>query len=295
MSQPLPSSRPPSNTRALAAAVAAAHEAGELMKKNLRRAKQVNESHQHDIKLELDVQCQKLITRALATVFPSIPVLGEEGIDAASEKAVARWVVDPIDGTVNFAYGIPHAAVSIALEVRTEDGFKSEVGVVYDPFMNDLWTAIRGKPARLNGRITRVSTRARLDESIVSLGFAKNQDSLEAAQADFLELTHRVRKLRIMGSAALALTYVACGRFDAYVEAGVRLWDIAAGGLIVECAGGSFVTQSLPGEHRYGLIASNGLIHDQIPHARTSMAKPKSPSLKGESKVRTRSQSRSQS
>jgi len=255
----------------------------------------VNESHQHDIKLELDVQCQKLITRALATVFPSIPVLGEEGIDAASEKAVARWVVDPIDGTVNFAYGIPHAAVSIALEVRTEDGFKSEVGVVFDPFMDDLWTAIRGKPARLNGRITQVSTRARLDESIVSLGFAKSQDSLEAAQADFLELTHRVRKLRIMGSAALALTYVACGRFDAYVEAGVRLWDIAAGGLIVECAGGSFVTQSLPGEHRYGLIASNGLIHDQIPHARTSMAKPKSPSLKGESKVRTRSQSRSQS
>ena len=295
MSQPLPSSRPPSNTRALAAAVAAAREAGDLMKKNLRRAKQVNESHQHDIKLELDVVCQKLITRALATVFPSIPVLGEEGIDAASEKAVARWVVDPIDGTVNFAYGIPHAAVSIALEVRTEDGFKSEVGVVYDPFMDDLWTAIRGKPARLNGRITRVSTRARLDESIVSLGFAKNQDSLQAAQADFLELTHRVRKLRIMGSAALALTYVACGRFDAYVEAGVRLWDIAAGGLIVECAGGSFVTQSLPGEHRFCLIASNGLIHDQIPHARTTGAKVKSPSPKGESKVRTRSKSQTQS
>jgi myo-inositol-1(or 4)-monophosphatase len=128
-----------------------------------------------------------------------------------------------------------------------------------------------------------------LDESIVSLGFAKSQDSLKAAQADFLELTHRVRKIRIMGSAALALTYVACGRFDAYVEAGVRLWDIAAGGLIVECAGGSFVTQALPGEHRYGLIASNGLIHDQIPHARTSGAKKKTTRSQRASKAPTRS------
>ena len=289
MSRTIPSSRPPSNPQALAAAVDAAHQAGALMKKHLRRAKQVNESHQHDIKLELDVRCQKLITRVLAQAFPSIPVLGEEGIDAASEQAVARWVVDPIDGTVNFAYGIPHAAVSIALQVRTADGFQSEVGVVYDPFMDDLWTAIRGKPARLNGRIAKVSTRARLDESIVSLGFAKSQDSLKAAQADFLELTHRVRKIRIMGSAALALTYVACGRFDAYVEAGVRLWDIAAGGLIVECAGGSFVTQALPGEHRYGLIASNGLIHDQIPHARTSGAKKKTARSQGASKAPTRS------
>ena len=289
MSRTIPSSRPPSNPQALAAAVDAAHQAGALMKKHLRRAKQVNESHQHDIKLELDVRCQKLITRVLAQAFPSIPVLGEEGIDAASEQAVARWVVDPIDGTVNFAYGIPHAAVSIALQVRTADGFLSEVGVVYDPFMDDLWTAIRGKPARLNGRIAKVSTRARLDESIVSLGFAKSQDSLKAAQADFLELTHRVRKIRIMGSAALALTYVACGRFDAYVEAGVRLWDIAAGGLIVECAGGSFVTQALPGEHRYGLIASNGLIHDQIPHARTSGAKKKTARSQRASKAPTRS------
>jgi len=289
MSRTIPSSRPPSNPQALAAAVDAAHQAGALMKKHLRRAKQVNESHQHDIKLELDVRCQKLITRVLAQAFPSIPVLGEEGIDDASEQAVARWVVDPIDGTENFAYGIPHAAVSIALQVRTADGFHSEVGVVYDPFMNDLWTAIRGKPARLNGRIAKVSTRARLDESIVSLGFAKSQDSLKAAQADFLELTHRVRKIRIMGSAALALTYVACGRFDAYVEAGVRLWDIAAGGLIVECAGGSFVTQALPGEHRYGLIASNGLIHDQIPHARTSGAKKKTTRSQRASKAPTRS------
>jgi myo-inositol-1(or 4)-monophosphatase len=279
------------SAQALQAAIQAAKAAGGLMRPNLHRPKKVNSTDTHDIKLDLDVRCQRLITRLLAKELPAIPVLGEEGWDDSTATAPARWVVDPIDGTVNFAYGIPHAAVSIALQVRTADGFRSEVGVVYDPFMDDLWTAIRGKPARLNGRITRVSTRPRLDESIVSLGFAKSQDSLKAAQADFLELTHRVRKIRIMGSAALALTYVACGRFDAYVEAGVRLWDIAAGGLIVECAGGSFVTQALPGEHRYGLIASNGLIHDQIPHARASGAKSKPVGPKGGSKTPARSRS----
>jgi len=289
MSRPLPASAPrpksavpavPTTTAALAAAVDAARQAGDLMRRNLRRAKQVNESHQHDIKLELDVRCQRLITRVLARACPGVPVLGEEGIDAASAQAAARWVVDPIDGTVNFAYGIPHAAVSIALQVRSAGGFHSEVGVVYDPFLDDLWTAIRGRPARLNGRIARVSTRARLDEAIVSLGFAKSQDSLKAAQSDFLELTHQVRKIRIMGSAALALTYVACGRFDAYVEAGVRLWDIAAGGLIVECAGGTFAPRALDGEHRYGLVASNGLIHDQIPHTRTPGTRSKPAGLR---------------
>jgi myo-inositol-1(or 4)-monophosphatase len=253
--------------RILDAATEAAREAGALMKANLRKTKRVNEANQHDIKLELDVRCQRLITRSLAAAFPGIPVLGEEGIDKAAEAAEARWVVDPIDGTVNFAYGIPHAAVSIALEVRAKTGrraFQSVVGVVYDPFMDELWTAIRGRPAKLNGRRIRVSTRSRVDEAVVSLGFAKSGQSLEVVRADFADLTHRVRKLRIMGSAALALVYVADGRFDAYVEAGVRLWDIAAGGLIVECAGGEFWNRQLEGEHRYGLVASNGLLRRKL-------------------------------
>lgn len=252
------------SAKALAAAQDAAHAAGALMRTHLRRPKRVNEAHQHDIKLELDVRCQKLITRKLAVVFPEVPVLGEEGIDEAAEAAVARWVVDPIDGTVNFAYGIPHAAVSIALQVRDGADFRTEVGVVYDPFMDECWTAIRGKPARLNGRKIQVTSRSRLDEAIISLGFAKSTESLRAAKTDFTDLTHRVRKLRIMGSAALALTYVACGRFDAYIEAGVRLWDIAAGGLIVECAGGEFWHQQLEGHYRYGLVANNGLLRKKL-------------------------------
>jgi myo-inositol-1(or 4)-monophosphatase len=252
------------SAKALVAAEEAARAAGALMRAHLRRPKRVNEANQHDIKLELDVRCQKLITRSLAAAFPNVPVLGEEGIDEKAEAAEARWVVDPIDGTVNFAYGIPHAAVSIALQVRDGAKFRTEVGVVYDPFLDECWTAIRGKPARLNGRKIHVTTRTRLDEAVISLGFAKSNESLRASKTDFTDLTHRVRKLRIMGSAALALTYVACGRFDAYIEAGVRLWDIAAGGLIVECAGGEFWHRQLDGLHRYALVANNGLLRKKL-------------------------------
>jgi myo-inositol-1(or 4)-monophosphatase len=177
-------------------------------------------------------------------------------------------VVDPIDGTVNFAYGIPHACVSIALQQRAqtpgvaeyEDGYQTLVGVVYDPFCDELWTAIRGQAARLNGKIIRVSKRRKLREAIVSIGFAKTREDLEATLPYFIDLVHQVRKLRIMGSAALALTYVASGRFDAYIERGLRLWDIAAGGLIVECAGGEFWQEAIPGNHAYRMLASNGLL-----------------------------------
>jgi myo-inositol-1(or 4)-monophosphatase len=245
------------------------------MKTNLSRPKKVNESLPHDIKLELDVRCQKVITRILVEAFPEIPVLGEEGQDAAVGQAPARWVVDPIDGTVNFAHGIPHAAVSIALQLRAPtaqaadyaDGYQTVVGVVLDPFVGELFSAIRNQPAKLNGRAIHVSPRQRLDEAMVCVGFAKSVESLELFQQHARELTHRVRKLRIMGSAALALAYVASGRFDAYIERGIRLWDVAAGALIIECAGGEFWKEQLPGEHVFGLCATNGRLRRQLESA----------------------------
>lgn len=261
--------------QALTAATGAANAAGDLMRANLRRTKKVNEAHQHDIKLELDVRCQRVITRALLRAFPEIPVLGEEGQDAAVAEAPARWVVDPIDGTVNFAYGIPHAAVSIALQVRAAsawaadypDGYQTVVGVILDPFVGELFTAIRGQSARLNGKAIQVSARRRLDEAMVCVGFAKSLESLEMFQRHAQQLTHRVRKLRIMGSAALALAYVADGRFDAYVERGIRLWDIAAGALLIECAGGEFWKRQLPGDHVFELCATNGRLRRQLESA----------------------------
>jgi myo-inositol-1(or 4)-monophosphatase len=258
--------------QAQATAVQAAREVGSLMRRHLHSAKRANEVTQHDIKLELDVRSQKLIERKLRTAFPQVAIVGEEGI-VGDPNAEYRWVVDPIDGTVNFSYTIPHASVSIALQGRSsaaagaslyEDGYKSLVGVVYDPFCDELWTGIRGKEARLNGRVVHVSQRNRLSEALVSIGFAKSAESLEATLPYFNTLVPRVRKIRMMGSAALALTYVACGRFDAYIERGIRLWDIAAGGLIVECAGGEFWRKATAAEYEYRMVASNGLLRRQL-------------------------------
>jgi myo-inositol-1(or 4)-monophosphatase len=145
-----------------------------------------------------------------------------------------------------------------------EDGYDTLVGIVYDPFCDELWTAIRGGPARLNGRPIRVSDRKKLNESIVSIGFAKTRQTLEQTLPYFNQLVPRVRKIRIMGAAALALTYVATGRFDAYIERGIRLWDIAAGGLIVEAAGGEFWRKPAGGEYEYRMVASNGLLRKTL-------------------------------
>ena len=259
-------------------AVTAARAAGALMKKNFHEPKKVNEMTQHDIKLELDVRCQQLIEKKLAVAFPKIAVLGEEG-ETGDTGAEYRWVVDPIDGTVNYAYGIPHSCVSIALQGKaqspksqvkgrgsvTPDGYVTLVGVVYDPFVDELWTAQRGGKAFLNGRIISVSARALLNQAIISVGFSKRTDTLNLMMPVLNRLIHRVRKVRIMGAAALAMTYVASGRLDAYLESGIRLWDIAAGGLILECAGGDFCHQPVAGEYQtFSLVVNNGLLRKQL-------------------------------
>jgi myo-inositol-1(or 4)-monophosphatase len=264
--------------RALDAAVKAARAAGSLMQKNRFAPKRVNEASQHDLKLELDVKCQELIEGKLRRAFPKISVLGEEG-DSGDAGADARWVIDPIDGTVNFAYGIPHSCVSIALQQKlsslkgklpgrhsiTSDGYSTALGVVYDPFVDELWTGTRGGKALLNDRPIAASRRAQLTEAIVSMGFSKRTDTMTEMLPVLNRVIHRVRKVRIMGAAALAMTYVASGRCDAYLEVGVRLWDIAAGGLIVECAGGEFFHQPIAGErHAYRLVVNNGLLRKQL-------------------------------
>ena len=250
---------------ALACAVRAAKAAGAIMRKNLLATKKVNEATQHDIKLELDVRCQKVIERELRKSFPRLPVLGEEGI-SGDPNAELRWVVDPIDGTVNFTYGIPHCAVSIALQgrVATAPAHSTLVGAVYDPFCNELWTAIRGRPARMNGKTIRASSRRKLDEAIVAVGFAKHAHTLDRMMPVLNQLIRRVRKIRIMGSAALATVYVASGRMDAYVEHGLRLWDIAAGGLILECAGGDFWHEPVEGDYAYRILLNNGHLRRQL-------------------------------
>lgn len=250
------------------------------MRENFRRPKKINLSTPHDIKLALDVRCQKRIETLLNKAFPGIAVLGEEG-RLGNPEAARRWVVDPIDGTVNFTYGIPHACVSIALQLpglesggyrprlalQTSgfpDAYETILGVVYDPFQDELWTALRGQSAQLNGKRIHVSRRRQMREAVVSFGFGKDRATMEKVLPAFNQCVRRVRKVRIMGAAALAMVYVASGRLDAYVEYGLRLWDIAAGGLIVECAGGDFWRWPVAGEHAYQIVASNGLLRHRL-------------------------------
>src|SRR5262249_8916346 len=218
----------------LDAAENAAHKAGELLRKNFHRPQQVNAALAHDLKLAIDVETQELITKTLLKQFPDHALYGEEGIvgDQTSEH---QWVVDPLDGTVNYFYGIPHFCISIALRLKGE----IIVGIIYDPIRDELWRGQKGEPPTLNGAHFRVSERADLAEAVVSVGLSKTGVTIEAGLPLLQEMVHRARKCRLLGSAALDMAYVACGRLDAYIEQGISLWDIAAGWILIETAGGS--------------------------------------------------------
>ncbi len=243
---------------ALTTAIKAARAAGQVMHANWHKPKHVNSAEAHDIKLELDVQCQALIEKILAAAFPQIPVLGEEG-STGDVNAEYRWVIDPIDGTVNYFYGMPHACVSIALQHRAQ----SVVGVIYDPFTNEIWTTTKDQPTRLNGKIVRVSNRSRIEDAVIAMGFSKSQDNLDKSMPHLLRLARRAKKIRIMGSAALELVYVASGRLDAYVERTINLWDVAAGMLLLENAGGEFYSLPAPGG-KMRMCADNGKLRKKM-------------------------------
>ncbi|MEY2480878.1 MAG: monophosphatase [Verrucomicrobiota bacterium] len=240
----------------LDAAVGAARAAGDLLRENFKRPQRVNSSEAHDIKLEIDVQTQDLITNLLLKTFPDHALYGEEGIvgDQTSEH---QWVVDPLDGTVNYFYGIPHFCVSIALR------FKGEiiVGVIFDPMRDELWSAQKGEQPTLNGKEFRVSERADLAEAVISVGLSKTGVTIAAGLPLLQQMIHRARKCRLLGSAALDMAYVACGRFDAYIEQGISLWDIAAGWILVETAGGTVdLRPRTDMKEKYSVIATNGVI-----------------------------------
>jgi myo-inositol-1(or 4)-monophosphatase len=247
------------SSSALAAAVKAALAAGKIMRANWHQPKRVNSAEAHDIKLELDVRCQAVIEKILAAAFPQVPVLGEEGI-TGDMNAEYRWVIDPIDGTVNYFFGMPHAAVSIALQHRQ----KSVLGVIYDPFTDEIWTTAKGGPTRLNGKIVRVSNRSKIEEAVIAMGFSKSKENLDKSLPHLVRLARRAKKIRIMGSAALELAYVASGRLDAYIERRINLWDVAAGSLLVENAGGEFYAPPAPGKYRFTMCADNGRLRKKL-------------------------------
>ena len=222
-------------SHALEIAVASAREAGALLRDHFGQSPEVNELHAHDIKLALDVRTQELITARLLEAFPEHALHGEEGI-AGNQDSEWQWIVDPLDGTVNYYYGLPHYCVSIALRKAGE----IQLGVIYDPQRDELWETVRGGESLLNGKPVRVSERTELSDAVVSIGFSKSKATINAGLALLPKYVASVRKCRLMGSAALDLAYVACGRLDAYIEQSVSLWDVAAGKLLLENAGGKF-------------------------------------------------------
>lgn len=240
----------------LQTALDAARAAGALLREHFGGTLAVNEFAAHDIKLDLDVRSQDLITSMILERFPDHAIYGEEGIagNAASEW---QWIVDPIDGTVNFFYGIPHFCISIA--VRRAG--RVEAGVIYDPMREEMWAVERGQPATLNGKPIRVSPRTALADAVLSVGFSKTKTTIAAGLPLLEKYVMKARKCRLMGSAALDLAYVACGRLDAYIEQSVSLWDVAAGQLLVEAAGGRFeMTPREDNPDKISVVASNGVM-----------------------------------
>jgi myo-inositol-1(or 4)-monophosphatase len=240
----------------LDAAAQAARSAGELLRKHFGAPLEVNAFEAHDIKLDLDVRSQDLITRFLLDRFPGHAIYGEEGI-AGNQESEFQWIVDPIDGTVNYFYSIPHFCISIALRERGE----IMVGVIYDPMRDELWQAERGGAATLNGVPIAVSARTQLSDAVLSVGFSKTKTTINAGLPLLEKYVTRARKCRLMGSAALDLAYVSCGRLDAYIEQSVSLWDVAAGKLLVECAGGQIeMTPRVDNPDKISVVASSGRI-----------------------------------
>ena len=237
-------------------AIEAAKEAGAFLREHFENIASlvVNEASQHDIKLELDVRSQTLITKRLLEAFPDHALYGEEGL-AGNQDSAWQWIVDPIDGTVNYFYGIPHYCVSIALRHKGV----TQLGVIFDPSTQELWTTERGKGAYLNGRKISVSSRAVPSEAVITVGFSKTAAAMQEGLGRFSELASQVRKVRIMGSAALGLAYIATGRLDSYIEAFISLWDIAAGVLLIEEAGGLVKLTNLDkSPDKFSIVASNG-------------------------------------
>ncbi|MDA9924865.1 MAG: inositol monophosphatase family protein [Verrucomicrobiales bacterium] len=238
-------------------ATIAAREAGALLRENFGCDHEVDKMLTHDIKLALDVKSQDLIEKRILETFPEHAIYGEEGV-AGNRESDTEWIVDPIDGTVNFFFGIPHFCISIAMRQAGE----LKIGAIYDPMLDEMFTVDFEGPATRNGEPIRPSNRAELSEAVVTIGFSKNKESIDAGIEKYKKFAHRVRKTRMMGSAALALAYIACGRLDVYVEEMISIWDIAAGQLMLERGGGK-VELSQSGIHsdRSGILSHNGKLN----------------------------------
>ncbi len=218
-------------------AIRAARNAGDIIARSVDRIDRlkIKSKKNNDFVSEIDLQAEEEIINTIKKAYPDHSFLAEEsGTQAGSEY---QWIIDPLDGTTNFLYGIPHFAVSIALRVKG----RLEVGVVYDPLSQELFTATRGGGAQLNGKRIRVTDRRSLDGALLGTGIPYTEDQYKYMDSYFSmmkDLIPGTAGIRRAGSAALDLAYLAAGRFDGFWELNLNIWDIAAGVLLIEEAGG---------------------------------------------------------
>jgi len=253
-----------STTGLLETAIEAAQQAGKLICANrgTLSAGDISLKQAFDFATRVDTESEQIIINSIRGRFPGHHFLAEESLHE-TETEDYRWIVDPLDGTTNYIHGFPFSAVSIALQYKRE----IIVGVVFDPFRNELFTAVKGEGAFLNGNKIAVSNTSRMENSLIATGFPfKRKALIDHYLTLFKNIFLEVSDIRRAGSAALDLAYVACGRFDGFFEIGLAPWDCAAGSLLIEEAGG-ISTNFGGGEDCLStgnIVAGNHLTHPLI-------------------------------
>jgi myo-inositol-1(or 4)-monophosphatase len=240
-------------------ALALAREAGELQRQRFGEPRQIQtKSSAIDLVTDVDRACDALVRQRVRAAFPGDGLLTEEAAEQPGASGW-RWIVDPLDGTTNYAHGFPHFAISIAVERAGQ----VELGTIYDPIRDELFHALRGGGAFRNGGPVRVSVADQLQSSLLATGFPYDVHARSDNLEYFGRFIRRAQAVRRAGSAALDLAYVACGRFDGFWELSLHPWDVAAGLLMIEEAGGRHTDfdggVTPPAGTR--VLASNGRIH----------------------------------
>lgn len=257
----------------LQTAVTAARIAGKYQKSRFASSLHIEMKGDKDLVTEVDKESERLIVEHLLSRFPDHNIVAEEGEYPQGESS-CRWIIDPVDGTTNYAHGYPWFCSSIGLE---EDG-ELVAGVIYNPVYDELFTATKGGGAHLNGTRISVSARSPLKNSLLGTGFPYDCATDPANNfANFINFQKSARGIRRAGAAALDLAYVAAGRLDGFWELKLKAWDVAAGVLIVREAGGLVTTFDGSAYDIFNdrIVASNGLIHDGMVEMLASVASGK--------------------